>query len=235
MINQIVRRLTPRQKEIVKTTVSKMRWLIQIPLRLYGRWIMTPLNLRKNRDQVERKLEIGPGPRRIEGFETVNVVWGKDVDYIADAARELPFPDSIFSLVYASHVLEHIPWFRIEDALKEWVRVIEPGGHIELWLPDGLKLCQFIIDIESGLEREEWLDDWRPFNAEANPYKWANGRLLYGVRSDYPSWHTAIVTPSFLASLLGQAGLVDIESMDESQVRGVKHGWINLGMRGRKP
>ena len=45
----------------------------------------------------------------------------------------LTFPDASFDLVVASDVLEHI-----EDeaqALREWVRVLRPGGHLLVFVP----------------------------------------------------------------------------------------------------
>lgn len=36
--------------------------------------------------QRHRRLEIGPGPRRIEGFESLHVVGGTNVDYVWNAA-----------------------------------------------------------------------------------------------------------------------------------------------------
>jgi len=204
-------------------------------LNMYGRLIKTPLYLRLNEKKTRRMLEIGPGNKRVPGFETVNVVYGREVDYMADASKLLPFSDETFEVVFASHVLEHTPWFVIESTIKEWTRVLKRGGSLEVWVPDGYKLCKFIADIEEGTARSEWHDSWRPFNSENNPIKWANGRLLYGVRQDYPSWHTSIITPKLLMNVFEQVGLLDVTVMDESETRGVRHGWINLGVRGRKP
>lgn len=83
--------------------------------------------------------------------------------------------------------------------------------------------------------REEWQDSWRPFNPENDPYKWVNGRILYGARKDYPSWHLAIITPKSLEMMLKDLGMTDISMLTSEEVRGVDHGWINLGFRGRKP
>jgi SAM-dependent methyltransferase len=201
----------------------------------FAKYIMTPLNILKNKGKSGRILDIGPGISRIPNTETVNIVWGKDVDYIADASTHLPFPDQTFDVVHASHILEHIPWYQLSKSLKEWTRVLKSGGTIEIWVPDGYKLSKFLCDIEEGIQRNEWMDNWRPLNAENCPYKWVNGRILYGVRTDYPSWHTSIITPAFLESMLKRHGLTNIRRMAESEARGVKHGWINLGMKGTKP
>lgn len=201
----------------------------------YARFIGTPLNLFNNKKKTNRQLEIGPGPRRVPGFETINVVWGRDVDYIGDASKKLPFPVGSFDIVYASHVLEHTAWYELEATLAEWTRVLKPGGFIEIWIPDGYKLAKLLCDVEEENKRDEWQDNWRPFNPEGNPYKWVNGRILYGAVKAYPSWHTAIITPKFLHTMMSKIGLVQIARMTNSEVRGVDHGWINLGMRGYKP
>ena len=87
-------------------------------------------------------LEIGAGPQRIPGFETLDIVGGKHVDYVWDASKRLPFKDNTFKLIYGSHVLEHIPWYQTENVLTEWVRILNAGGRLEIWVPDALKICK---------------------------------------------------------------------------------------------
>src|SRR5262245_47155755 len=97
--------------------------------------LVTHINIRRLRDRPDRKLEIGPGGNRIVGFETLNFMYGPHHDYVADASQKLPFPDGTFSIIYASHVLEHIPWYRSAQVLQEWVRILRSGGTLELWVP----------------------------------------------------------------------------------------------------
>lgn len=201
---------------------------------LYGKFMKTPMMKKRNAGKDNRMLDIGPGAARLAEFETLNVVAGRNVDYVADASVEIPFPDETFTLVHASHVLEHLPWYSVQQTLAEWARVLKKGGTLEIWVPDGYKLAKFLVDIEDGIDRPEWHDAWRPRNMPEDPYRWLNGRLLYGVRNDYPSWHTAVITPKFLQKVMHECGLVEVEIMDETEVRAVAHGWINLGVRGRK-
>ncbi len=199
----------------------------------------TRANLRANRTKLHRMLEIGPGPERIPGFETLDIFKGKHVDYVYDAATKLPFEDNTFNLIYASHVLEHIPWFQTIDVLTEWVRILNPGGHFEVWVPDGLKICKALVDYELHGENYIDKDGWYQYNEEKDPCTWAAGRIYtYGDGTSNPhssNWHRALFTPRYLKLVLEKAGLRDIEQMDRSQVRGYDHGWINLGMRGIKP
>jgi SAM-dependent methyltransferase len=185
-----------------------------------------------------RKLEIGPGPTRTPGFETLNVVWWPNVDYVADAAKRLPFPADTFEIVYASHILEHIPWYLSERVLREWRRVIKPGGRLELWVPNGLEICRAFVAAEDGRDHDIERDGWYRFNDERDAAKWAAGRLFsYGDGKGTPghqNWHLALFSERYLKELLQRAGFVRCERLPRSAVRGYDHGWINLGVVGIK-
>ena len=198
--------------------------------------LVSPIKRWRNQSKPTRSLEIGPGRHRIDGFETVNVVGGLDVDYVCDASRHLPFPDGTFDIVYASHVLEHIPWFDSERVLREWARVTKGGGRLEIWVPDGELICETILTHSRGTPNEAHLDGWQMKNPESDPYLWANGRLFYGANNKYPSWHKAVFTEASLAKLFSRIGLKDIRRPTEEEYRGGhNHGPINLGMFGTKP
>lgn len=200
--------------------------------------ISTYLNVWRNRTKTNRMLEIGPGPNKIAGFETLDIVGKNGADYTWDAAKRLPFRNDTFSLIYASHVLEHIAWYRSEETLLEWVRVLKSGGRLEIWVPDGLKVCKALIDYELNDDNYTAKDGWYRYNPEKNPWKWASGRIFtYGDgtgKSDHPNWHRALFTGRYLGFLLKRVGLRDIRKMDSNEVRGYDHGWINLGATGTK-
>lgn len=48
----------------------------------------------------------------------------------------IPFPDSSFTFVYHSHVLEHFPKSKAKAFLDECYRVLIPGGIIRVVIPD---------------------------------------------------------------------------------------------------
>jgi ubiquinone/menaquinone biosynthesis C-methylase UbiE len=39
-------------------------------------------------------------------------------------------------MIYASHVLEHLTMNDSRKALKEWLRVLKPGGYLDVAVPD---------------------------------------------------------------------------------------------------
>lgn len=49
-------------------------------------------------------------------------------------ARFLPFKDGVLDFVYSSHLLED--FFEWEPILREWIRVLKPGGKLVILVPD---------------------------------------------------------------------------------------------------
>ena len=194
-----------------------------------------------------RKLEIGPGPKVSKGFEALDLSprympdVKRKIAHKADASRELPFNDGTFGAIYASHVLEHMPWYRIDDILKEWRRVLSPGGVLEVWVPDALKICKAFIDAEEGNDYTQE-DGWYKFNEEKDPCKWAITWLFAFPRFQNKemqdsNWHRGMFSPRYLKLVLEKAGFVDIERITETKVGGLQnkfHKWIDLGMIARK-
>lgn len=196
-------------------------------------------NLILNKNKNDRKLEIGPGEERIKGFETLGIVNNNNVDYVIDASKKLPFNDNTFNIIYASHVLEHIPWYKTNEVLTEWIRILRKGGVLEVWVPDGIKICKaFIKGEEENSSKYIEYDGWYRYNEEKDVCKWASGRIFtYGDgtgKINHPNWHRALFSKRYLIKLFKESGLKSIKIMDNKEVRGYDHGWISLGLKGTK-
>jgi SAM-dependent methyltransferase len=176
-----------------------------------------------------RRLEIGPGKRPISGFETLNIV-GRPT-YRADASARLPISTDTFDLVYASHVLEHIPWHKTDSTLKEWVRILKPGGILEIWVPNAQIIAAALL-ADNGIP-ETWRNNFhgKRHNPDEDVCLWAAGRLYSFGPPDH-GWHRSLYTPNYLHKVLCRAGLRDVHRLQTP--RGYDHGWINLGMGGTK-
>ncbi|HEY9221330.1 MAG TPA: methyltransferase domain-containing protein [Lutibacter sp.] len=200
--------------------------------------IKTNINIKKYLKKDIRNLEIGPGLNRIEGFETLNVIDGFGVDYICDIAKPLPFRDDTFDLIYASHVIEHVPWYLQKKTFNELFRILKKDGVLEIWVPDGLKIVQTLYDYETNGINNIHKDGWYRFNEDKDVGIWANGRIFtYGDGEgnlNHPNWHRTLFTPRLLENMFRLSGFKKIKMLDNNEVRGVSHGWINLGIKGTK-
>lgn len=71
--------------------------------------------------------------------------FGKDWDHIdggdyshlkSNDIVNLPYEDNSVDLIYSSHVIEYFNRDEIKNILKEWKRVLKPGGTIRIAVPN---------------------------------------------------------------------------------------------------
>lgn len=182
-----------------------------------------------------RRLEIGPGKERLPGFETLNIRKTSATDHVGPAQRP-PFPDATFDEVYSCHCIEHVEWYEIEATIAEWVRILKPGGLLEVHTLDATPWLRAMLEWEETGTSSARTGAWRADLHHHDPYLHAAGRILcYAKRGDGgANMHRAILTPRYLRQCFERAGLVEIEPVAEP--RGAKkHAMVNMGLRGRKP
>lgn len=56
-----------------------------------------------------------------------------------DARNLYWFKDGVLDFVYSSHLLEDFPKEETKSVIKEWLRVIKPGGKLVLYLPHEMR------------------------------------------------------------------------------------------------
>jgi ubiquinone/menaquinone biosynthesis C-methylase UbiE len=78
---------------------------------------------------------------------------GLNAPLIAASAESLPWPDGSFDTVVADSVLEHLE--RPYEAIKEWARVLRPGGRLVVWSPNRFSI---LLDPHVRL----WAIGWLP-------------------------------------------------------------------------
>lgn len=180
-----------------------------------------------------KQLHIGPGRDKLPGFDTLDIRPGYDIQ--ADAAGPLPIADNTYDLIYASHIIEHVPWWKTIDTLKEWNRILKPGGTCEIWTVNAAKVMRYALDCEDGFGEVWFPDNWKRNNPTRNPFLWAAGRIFaYGNDANDPNWHKAMFTPRHLRACCIDAGFPQTSWLDRQKVRGKDHGWVNLGIEARK-
>lgn len=94
-------------------------------------------------------LNVGAGPSwRREGWTTSDHKKGL---FNGGSAWNLGYPDASFDLLFSSHMLEHIPHFKIDAVLSEFNRVLKTGGGIRLLCPDLAVIARAYVQNDQAL------------------------------------------------------------------------------------
>lgn len=107
------------------------------------------------------KIHLGCGKRYIPGFVHIDLDPHPHIDHLRDV-RDLSCIDSnVAELVYACQVLEYFDRVEVGDVLKEWRRVLKPGGTLRLSVPNFATLSKlyqagFSIDYVLGSLYGRW-------------------------------------------------------------------------------
>jgi predicted SAM-dependent methyltransferase len=83
-----------------------------------------------------KRLNLGCGNRFIDGWTNVDFTSHSPSVQQHDLSKGIPFADNSFDLVYHSHVLEHFSKLDGLTFIRECYRVLVPGGHIRIAVPD---------------------------------------------------------------------------------------------------
>lgn len=81
------------------------------------------------------RLHLGCGDRRLQGYVNVDIRKTTAVDVVG-AAECLPYPDGAVDRIESYHLVEHLPRHALPPMLREWYRVLRPGGRVVIECPD---------------------------------------------------------------------------------------------------
>ncbi len=88
-----------------------------------------------NKPEQFLKLHLGCGDRYKTGYLNLDSRPTKATDYVCNAVR-LPFSDQSVEIIETYHMIEHLSQNEFMKALKEWWRVLIPGGELVIECPD---------------------------------------------------------------------------------------------------
>jgi SAM-dependent methyltransferase len=148
------------------------------------------------------RLNLGCGDKILPGYVNVDVVEaraGMKPDVVCDLHDLAPFGDASAEEILSVHVVEHFWRWEIVDVLREWVRVLKPGGRMIVECPNIASACSTFL--------ENPLDGARS-DQRGQRTMW----VFYGD----PQWKDPLMihrwgyTPESLRDLLAEAGLADV-------------------------
>lgn len=152
--------------------------------------------------RLPQRLNLGCGDKLLAGYVNVDVAPSRDgarPDVLCDLHALSPFASGSVDEILAVHVIEHFWRWEVEDLLREWVRVLKPGGRMIVECPNLESACEaFLADPD----------------ARADPGR--EGQATMWVFYGDPEWRDPLMchrwgyTPTSLARLLEGAGLSEV-------------------------
>lgn len=104
------------------------------------------------------KLHLACGHDYNEDFINIDLYAPEDAKCdVRFDVQKIPYPDNSVDEIKAFHIIEHFHFFEIQEVLKEWYRVLKPGGRLHLETPDLLETCRSFVE---GIPTRP-LDEWR--------------------------------------------------------------------------
>jgi predicted SAM-dependent methyltransferase len=153
-------------------------------------------------DELELRLHLGCGKRKLPGWVGVDSRNDVGADVVADVRYLDHWASGEVAAIYACHVLEHIPRPDVLPTLREWRRVLKPGGVLYVAVPDFERLA--------AMHSYHKIPLWRLIGPICG-------------RQDYPAnTHYSVYDYHYLAWLLTEAGYhtVDRWSPEDWQPEG---------------
>lgn len=145
-----------------------------------------------NRFHTDIKLNLGCGNKPLKGYFNVDI--GSESCDIAWDVRTIPLDDNKVEEIISAHLFEHLSNHEVRNVLKEWRRVLKPGGRLILEMPNIEGLCKLFTESKSKEDRYMLLV------------------CIYGTTfPQYPhrfGWY-----PETLADLLRDSGFEEIQSL----------------------
>jgi predicted SAM-dependent methyltransferase len=160
----------------------RMRWLA------FKRFFRRPPQPRNPDGSVN--IHLGCGRVNHPAFINVDVAPFAHIHHVHGVERLPMFRDETADLIYVCHCLEHVSFLETERVLREWRRVLKPGGILRISVPD----FDCILAIYEAFQHDIA----------------AIEKTLMGGQNYAANFHKAVFNRAHLARLLEAAGLVNV-------------------------
>jgi predicted SAM-dependent methyltransferase len=150
---------------------------------------------------IDNKVYIHLGCGEINSPEFINVDgrFFPHIHHISDV-NNLPFFKNDFAdLIYASHILEHVPMIKQEEILLEWRRILKIGGTLRIGVPDFDTILKIYKDNGNDINLI-----WKP---------------LMGGQDYEKNFHFAVFNKNYLSAILTKCGFHDIRTWEKSKIK----------------
>lgn len=179
---------------------------------------------RTDKREAPLRLHVG-GQLAHPDWKIFDVRPGSHVDFVGDCTDLSRFESGSVAEIYASHVLEHLGYIEeLPRTLREFHRVLAPGGTLRASVPDLDTLCALFADPALSFEERVHVM-----------------RMMFGGQTNSADFHKAGLNEAFLRDLLQAAGFVDVVRADsfglfeDSSALVFRGRRISVNLSARKP
>lgn len=155
------------------------------------------IRLRSRPENFSRKLHLGCGGVRADGWCNVDIYATSAVDVLDDIRTLRKFPNNYADRIYSCHVLEHFSHEECLEVLKRWFDVLRPGGEIRTSVPD----LDRIVKI--------YCTNWEHFQTDGNS-PWIG--LIYGGQWNQYDFHKTGYNYCWMKHIKSKIGFENIET-----------------------
>jgi len=182
----------------------------------------------ERKDGQGKKLNLGCGGKPIEGYVSVDIFKSPKIDEVFDMG-DIPYLDNTIGAIYSEHALEHVSFARVEEVLKEWHRVLKPGGELLLYMPDFENCCREYL--KAPLEHPHFMNTRAWFK-----YTIYGIQVSQGGEPDEAQFHTSGFSKEEIRIVVERNGFV-VDKVENYGGEGQKPSYETPSMeiRARKP
>jgi SAM-dependent methyltransferase len=111
--------------------------------RIYGLYFHTvrcAVELKIPRRVRSIRLDLGSGSNGMPNHIHCDIRPVRDIELVCDISR-VPLEDGIADEVFSAHAIEHFPRRGVPAVLREWHRLVKPGGLLTVCCPNIAFLC----------------------------------------------------------------------------------------------
>lgn len=142
-------------------------------------------------------LNLGSRNRAIPDFLSMDCDAHEGVDIVGDISDLSRFEDGSVEAIYSSHCLEHFPHPKTLSVLKEWHRVLAPGGILYVAVPDFRRT----VELYARCGLNDWVQNY-----------------LMGDQGYATAFHYALFDEGRLRGLLLKAGFSEASRVEDFPV-----------------
>jgi predicted SAM-dependent methyltransferase len=196
-----------RLKHILKFLIQILHlFYIFIPVTKFFRSFIYHIGIYKIVTIHPAGIHLGSGNMRIPQFINMDLNPQSRADIIA-GIYSLKFKKNSIPLIYSSHIFEHIHRYEALQTLRNWLKVLAPGGKLYICVPDMALLCQLYAENVGNYE-----------SAEKRVIVDMAAGVLYGGQVNKYDFHFFGYSFESLRSLLLSTGFKNISRFDHDAV-----------------